>query len=1673
MLEVIREITVINKDSLIMKLQAILLILLISVSNGICAENAPVEPLKVACFEIMPHYHLGADDQPRGVIVDFWNLWSSKTGVPVSFHTMSFAEMLKKVSNGEMDLIMGQIRTTDEFDKVLDFTKPLYGVSGSLFSRVDAPHVQKVEDLAGAVVGIVKGSPAHSFLGTNQPRADIREYATYEELVQSAVKGEVKYFLMLENSGMTYLAKLGGVNLFRVSEKPFYTLSIQSGVKKGNTQLLNLLNQGILAVSKTEIDDIIGNWMGNVGSKGPGLYSATNKITVAYANDAGPVCFMDENGHPAGLTIDMWRLWSEKTGIPIEFIPGPLNETVSMLDTGKADAAAFIPYGSQYPDRFDFVSSLAELDSSFFFHRSIFGLKGLEDLRGFKIGIVEGTAGEEFARMKLPGEILTLYPNFPAMLDAMEKGEIRVCIGPTAIVLWWLNKWGLLDEFRFHPGKPLYAFSAYAAVMKGNLELADVVRTGMKLITPDDRALIERKWLGKSSVKAADTIVIAVADDYPPLMFLDERGEPAGMFVDVWRLWANKTQQTIEFHLKPLNDAFNELVIGRADVHLGLLPGPEREELSTVQVPFFESPVSFFFHTGQAKVSSITELAGKEVGVVRGTSDEKLLLERHPGIVVVLFDSLEDMVNAAHDGKIYGFVADAVVALDVVSRLGHSGEFANTGEVISTAKYYTEVQRGRKELSSLIQRGFDDIPNKELADIEARWIQDPSKRYFAAKTGEIKLSDEEKAWIERHPVVNLAVSSGFAPFSFEDGGGFKGMALDYLELFRKRTGVDLRVTLAEPWPKLISTIGERSVDGVVCASRTTERLQYLNFTENYLTTPWVIITRSDYPQVLLGFDDLAGKTVVLRLENPIYETLKTRPDIGLIGARTVEEIWDKVSLGAADAAISNLPSASYYITKKGITNLRVASVLEEKLRLGVGIRNDWPELVGILNKAVTTITPEEHQAIQRKWVTLRYEKQVDWSVVWRWVSIVAGVAGTFLILVLFWNRRLAREIGERKRAEKALVESEAQYRRIVETANEGILGIDKDAIITFVNRNMADMLDYRPEEMIGRSILSFLFSEDLEDHKERMIHRREGLSESYHRRLRRQDGSVCWTLISATPIKSEDGSFAGSFGMFTDITNLKRSEDERLRVHRQKELILNTTEEGIIGLDLGGRITFANRSAVETLGFTAEQLLGGVFHDIAHHTKPDGAPYPFAECPVHQALTLGTSCRVRDEVLWRKDGTSFPAVYSSAPIIEEGRVSGAVVNFRDISYRKQVEKERHRLEECLQRSEKMEALGTMAGGVAHDLNNVLGIVVGYCELLLDDLDESPAKSRAMEIFKGGQRAAAMVQDLLTLARRGVLSRKVLNLNNILLECQDSPGFAKVLSGHPHIEIKTHFEADLLNMSGSAVHLEKSFINLVSNAAEAMPNGGALTIETANRYLDKPISGYDEVREGDYVVLTVSDTGQGIRASDLKHIFEPFYTKKVMGRSGSGLGLAVVWGTVKDHLGYINVESEEGRGTAFTLYFPVTREDVSREEVSTSTAEYMGHGESILVVDDVKEQRNLACALLKKLNYDPVSVSSGEEAVEYLKENTVDLVVLDMIMDPGMDGLDTYSKMLEINPRQKAIIVSGFAETERVGRAQYLGAGAYVKKPYILEKLGLAVRKELERSKQSLPPMPVS
>ncbi|MBN1103660.1 MAG: PAS domain S-box protein [Deltaproteobacteria bacterium] len=523
-----------------------------------------------------------------------------------------------------------------------------------------------------------------------------------------------------------------------------------------------------------------------------------------------------------------------------------------------------------------------------------------------------------------------------------------------------------------------------------------------------------------------------------------------------------------------------------------------------------------------------------------------------------------------------------------------------------------------------------------------------------------------------------------------------------------------------------------------------------------------------------------------------------------------------------------------------------------------------------------------------------------------------------------------------------------------------------------------------------------------------------------------------------------------------DILMRQRAEQA---LQRSEERYRNLVEESFDGIFIqkGSRIIFANRRLHEMLGYEQGEL-EGMEHWLVYHPE-------YQRITRERALARikGEDVTGRYEVrLQRRDGSSFYGEINAKAVTVEGE-QGIQVWIRDLTEQKAAERDRKQFEAQIQRGQKMEAIGALAGGVAHDLNNVLSGLVSYPELLLMDLpDHSPLRKPILTIQKSGEKAAAIVQDLLTLARRGVSVMEVVNLNDLVSEYLRSPEYERLISFHPDVQVEVNLEADLLNIDGSPVHLSKTVMNLVSNATEAMPRGGKVSISTENRYVDRPVRGYDQVKEGDYAVLTVRDTGVGIPEKDMDRIFEPFYTKKAMGRSGTGLGLAVVWGTVKDHRGYVDVHSAKGQETVFRLYFPVTHRAIERLDSRVSLQDLRGGGESVLVVDDVEEQREIAASILAQLGYSVALASSGEEAVEHMKTHSADILILDMIMDPGMDGLDTYRGILQLHPKQKAIIVSGFSETERVKEAQRLGAGAYVKKPFRLETIGKAVKRELER-----------
>jgi len=489
----------------------------------------------------------------------------------------------------------------------------------------------------------------------------------------------------------------------------------------------------------------------------------------------------------------------------------------------------------------------------------------------------------------------------------------------------------------------------------------------------------------------------------------------------------------------------------------------------------------------------------------------------------------------------------------------------------------------------------------------------------------------------------------------------------------------------------------------------------------------------------------------------------------------------------------------------------------------------------------------------------------------------------------------------------------------------------------------------------------------------------------------------------------------------------------------------------------GIRLKRANLASAEFYGSTNWRRI--VY--LLKQTNQRSLLRSFLKC--HQQL-LTNQRAVVDGMQWTQTGKRLVEFHITVMPGDEDW-ENLVVAILDKTQSIEAEHIRQELEKRVKRTEKMEALGMLAGGVAHDLNNVLVSLVGLPDMLMEEVRDRPSAYEMSETIRdAGLQASAFVQDLLTMARRGLQSQTTLDINKEIQRYVDSRQFEVLRDARPGVDFQLELSVDSLGVMGSAVHLSKVFMNVVTNGFEAMGDSGGFVIRSQAVDLDSPAMGYEEIPAGCYARIDFEDNGSGIAAEHLPHIFEPFYTRKTMGQtSGTGLGMAVVWGVIRDHNAYIDVTTQPEVGTRFSFYFPMISQGKYEGANEQTVLKASTAHEMILVVDDMPMQRKVLNRLLKRYGYQVHCVESGELAVEWLRQHHADMVLLDMIMNPGVDGLTTFEEILSFKPEQPAILVSGYAATERVERALELGVRTFVKKPFRPAELIQTLQIELGRT----------
>jgi PAS domain S-box-containing protein len=651
--------------------------------------------------------------------------------------------------------------------------------------------------------------------------------------------------------------------------------------------------------------------------------------------------------------------------------------------------------------------------------------------------------------------------------------------------------------------------------------------------------------------------------------------------------------------------------------------------------------------------------------------------------------------------------------------------------------------------------------------------------------------------------------------------------------------------------------------------------------------------------------------------------------------------------------------------------------------------------------------------------------------------------------------QLEDEVSERRRAEDKLRKSEERFREMAEHISEAFWLYDWNKRKVIYTSPAYESIWGRPVEDLYAHEAEWnesVHPEDLEYARvsfEKIVQTGGGEKREY--RIVRPDGSVRWVSDRGFAIRDENGQVVRIAGIAEDITERKRAEVALRESEERFRELAELMPETIFEVNLEGQLTFVNRNAYNYFGYTQADLKQGLgSFDMIIPAERDRAKENVAK------ILSGEQTGINEYTALRKDGTTFPVMIYSAPIFKEGKPVGLRGFVIDITDRKTAEAERRKLQVQFQQAQRFEALGTLAGGIAHDFNNLLMNIQGNTSLMLFELNNThPHFELLKNIEKQVKSGAQLTQQMLGYARKGKFNVKPVDLNQIVDESAETFGRTR-----KEITIERKFENDLFSIAADKGQIDQVLLNLYVNAADAMPGGGKLIIKTRNQTHLNIKSDHYNPMPGNYVQLTISDTGSGMDKATLERIFDPFFTTKEMGR-GTGLGLASVYGIIKSHDGYIDVESEKGHGTTFTIFLPASESGI--EGNAEADARLIRGSGTLLIVDDEELVLDVGANMLEKLGYTVLKAHNGTEAVDIFTANhdKIKMVILDIIM-PDMGGGAVYDKIKPINPNVKVLLSSGYSVDGQAIELLERGCDGFMQKPFTMEELSGKITQILKK-----------
>ena len=1196
------------------------------------------------------------------------------------------------------------------------------------------------------------------------------------------------------------------------------------------------------------------------------------------------------------------------------------------------------------------------------------------------------------------------------------------------------------------------------------------------------------------------------AYENPPKVYTNREGIVVGIFPDILDTIAHEQGWRIEYVFGTWEQCLERLENNEIDIMVDIAFSKARgEKFLFSDEAVFLNWAAVYTKSGTS-AESLLDLKNKTVAVVKadihtvGENGIRQLDKNFDlGLTYLYVDSYRNVFEALDNGT-----ADAGIVNRLYGSLTEKNyDVTRSPVVFNPVQLKFAFSRDNPQAADLCRRiddtldalkrdpgsVFHEVVNAYLSGVEF-------DRRFSGAMRTVPLTAQERTWLRKHSTLRVGVDPAYPPYSFINQDGFhQGVALDFIDLIGSHLGVHIEVVEHLRWPQILDGARERAVDLVLTAVETPERKEYLKFSKIYLPTPLVIMARQD-DDTVDGPEDLDGKTVALvNRYSSADQVMGEHPSVKPVMVPTPIEGLTAVSVGEADYYVGVLGINDYLMRKHGIANLKVAARYD--MRFGgqrIGVRSDWPELVTILDKALDSIPEKKRISIFNTWIPLGsnlegpaalQQQNALTAAETAWIKahpvIRCGVDPEFTPFEFYNKNGMLDGIS-------------SEYIKILSSRLglnlEVVPDLSWNEVMVRAKRHDIDVLPCvaRTHEreafqafsisyakfhrvIITRTDTPFLAS--LDDVRHLRVAVQSGSShEGYLRENSDIQPMLFDTLQEAVRAVAEGtaDAFVGNIASATywirmqNLTNLKVAapvsyETQNLHFAVRKDW---PTLVGIINKGLSS-ISLSKEDKIRKKWVDVEYKPGLNPGDIWKVMLKVIAGALFVLVAI-----LAWNYRLKKEIVRRK--TAEEALQQTHNELEcriaERTADLAEANRtlqQEINDRKQMEIEKENLVKQLIQSQKMEAIGTMAGGIAHDFNNILMPIMGYTELTLSNLPAG-AKDRdyLQQVMRASHRAKDLVKQILTFSRQDENEKQPIEVNPLVKET------VKLLrSSLPStIEIRETIDSRDSCILGCPTQIHQVVMNLCTNAYHAMRmGGGVLGVTISNTPPDQieptvPL----EPANGDFVHLSVSDTGHGIDASIKDRILEPYFTTKPTDE-GTGLGLSVVHGIVKNHGGHLTFHSEPDKGTTFHIFFP--RIDRPNDHAEADIVEGIrGGDETIWVVDDDLMIAHMEKSMLKHFGYRVRVFTDSRDLWEAFADSTdpVDLVVTDMTM-PKMTGAELAQKIIAIKPDLPIVLCSGFSETIDDQKAKALGIREFIMKPVVMNDLAETVRRLLDEKAQ--------